>query len=228
MTSFIKKHPQSWTLLYVFIYFPWFYWLEQRNVEFTMIYSALDFYIPFNEYFIIPYFIWFFYVPLVLFLVLFKSDKWDFYKLSATLFIGMTVCLIIYTVWPNAQPLRVSFDVDKNIFTRTVALLYKTDTSTNVLPSIHAYNSIVCHVALCKLNIIKDKKFIKSLSFVLMALICFSTVFLKQHSILDVFASIILFLIMYSIVYQGALVKANEFLKKSISNYKDSSSRSSR
>ncbi|SHI99668.1 phosphatase PAP2 family protein [Parasporobacterium paucivorans] len=228
MKSLLKKYGQAWTLLYFFIYLPWFLWLEQRTTEVTIISSRIDAYIPFCEYFAIPYFLWFIYVPLVTLFVLFIGTKEDFYKHSAMLFIGMTVCLVIYTLWPNAQLLRVAIDTDKNIFTQAIAHLYQTDTSTNVCPSIHVYNSLVCHTALLKNAIIRDKKHIRFLSLILMIAICISTLFLNQHSIVDVVASLALFLIMYTFVYSKILIKTYKFLKNSVSEYSDSSSGSSR
>lgn len=228
MKAFFKKYSQSWTLLYVLIYFPWFMWLEQRHVNYTYIYSSLDSLIPFCRFFAIPYFLWFVYVPAVVILILLKCKKEEFYKFSAMLFGGMTICLIIYTIWPNAQNLRVYFNPDQDIFTKVISGLYKTDTSTNVLPSIHVYNSIVCHFALCRTKLGKDRPYIKTLSFILMVSICLSTMFLKQHSVLDAFAAIILFAAMNAVVYHNALIKSKDLLEKPVTKYDESSTRSSR
>ena len=40
-----------------------------------------------------------------------------------------------------------------NIFTAMVAHLWQTDTPTNLWPSIHVYNSIGAHVALCRCSL---------------------------------------------------------------------------
>lgn len=228
MKTIIKKYSHSWTLLYFLIYLPWFLWLEQREVSYSIISSKLDALIPFSEYFAIPYFLWFLYIPFVTLFILINGEKKEFYRLSAMLFIGMTICLLIYTIWPNAQLLRISIDSDKNIFTRAIAKLYLADTCTNVCPSIHVYNSLVCHIVFIKNIKIKDKKSVRFLSFILMVSICLSTVFLKQHSIVDVVASLILFAIMYAAVYSKVLIKAYALLKNPISRYSNSSSRSSR
>lgn len=54
----------------------------------------------------------------------------------------MTIFLIVSYAYPNAQHLRpVEFPRD-NIFTDVVRWLYKTDTPTNILPSIHVFNSL--------------------------------------------------------------------------------------
>lgn len=200
MKSFFKKYKHAWPILYIFIYAPWFLWLEQRNVSYTLLHTSFDDIIPFSEYFIIPYFIWFLYIPAVVLFFLFKSKK-EFYKLSQILFIGMTACLLICTLWPNAQPLRVSLEGKDNIFAQAVSTLYTADTSTNVFPSIHAYNSIACSIAIFKSEIFKNKRWVKYSTLILTILICLSTMFLKQHSVLDVLGAIVLSGIMYTFVY---------------------------
>ena len=60
MKKFFSKYKHAWPLLYIFIYFPWFLWLEQRDVTYTMIHTRIDDLIPFLEIFVIPYFLWFF------------------------------------------------------------------------------------------------------------------------------------------------------------------------
>ena len=48
---------------------------------------------------------------------------------------------------------------------------------------------------------LKNKKWVRRGSFILMILICLSTVFLKQHSVLDGIGAIALSMIMYKLVY---------------------------
>lgn len=70
-----------------------------------------------------------------------------------------------------------------------VAFLYETDTPTNVFPSIHVFNTaVVCSSVLKS----AQKKRAKALNLLLSASIVLSTVFLKQHSILDVAAGLLM------------------------------------
>ena len=203
MREFFRKYKHAWVFLYIVIYLPWFIWLEQRNVtSYHLIYTSLDSKIPFSEYFIVPYLLWFIYVAATLLLFLFTQPKEEFYKLTGYLFIGMSVCLAICTVWPNIQILRPSVDPDKNIFCRLVYMIYSTDTPTNVFPSIHVFASIGVHTGLCRSTYAKKYPVIKYGSAVMMVLIILSTMFLKQHSVLDVMAAIILSSGMYSVVYR--------------------------
>lgn len=214
LRQFLGKYKHGWVLSYFFIYLIWFFYLESRTgIRHTPIHIALDDMIPFNEYFIIPYFLWFGYVAAVVLFFFFRSKE-DFYRCTAFLFIGMTICLVIYTIWPNGQDLRpVQFQRD-NIFTDLVKQLYLTDTSTNVCPSIHVFNSIGVHIAICKSSLFHQKKILKTASFVLMLSICLSTVFLKQHSVFDGICALALAAIMYVVSYKIDYVRVFRSNKK--------------
>ena len=88
-----------------------------------------------------------------------------------------------------------------NFFGRIVNGLYTVDTSTNVFPSIHVYNSLVVNFALIKCKALKGHNIIKALSWILCISICLSTVFLKQHSVTDVVGGIVLYIILYIFIY---------------------------
>lgn len=218
--TLFNKYKHGVILLYFIIYMIWFTILE-RNVttDFTPVYSRLDDVIPFLEVFIIPYFIWFGYIFITV-AFLFLTSKKDFLKCCAFLFIGMTICLIIYTVWPNGHTLRVDLDTlgRSNIFTKMTGFIYSIDTATNVFPSIHVYNSIGAMIAIHRSERLRHIKWLQVLTFVITVLICMSTVFLKQHSILDVFGGIILSVIMYTIVYLLPDNKATKQAKQELSN----------
>lgn len=202
----LKQYRHGLILVYFFFYMIWFTCLERTvTTDFTPVYSKLDKYIPFMEIFVIPYFLWFIFI-FVTVAYFFLTSKQDFYRCCAFLFIGMTICLAIYTIWPNGHYLRVNLNTlgRSNIFTRILGKLYSFDTATNVFPSIHVYNSIGAMIAIRKSTRLKDIRWLQISTFILTILISMSTVCLKQHSILDVFGAIILSLIMYPIVYRPA------------------------
>ncbi len=201
MKQFVEKYKHAWVFSYLALYLVWFFYLENRKgIPMTNIHTGLDNLIPFNELFVIPYFLWFSYVAITV-LFLFFTSKDDFYKLCGFLFIGMTICLIIYTVWPNCQNLRPHRFARDNFMVDMVKRLYTFDTSTNVCPSIHVFNSIGVHIAIANSNLLKKNRLIQAFSFVLASLICMSTVFLKQHSVVDGLCAIILSCVMYVLVY---------------------------
>ena len=112
----------------------------------------------------------------------------------------MTLFLIISIVFPNGQNLRPDIDPDESIFTAMVASIYRSDTPTNIFPSIHVYNALAAQYA-----IMHNKRITrpwKISGFILTVLICLATVFLKQHSVIDgigglVMAAMLIFLLYY-------------------------------
>lgn len=201
MKEFLKKYKHAWILGYVFIYLAWFLYLERTVTDhYHVIRVPLDDYIPFNEYFIIPYLLWFGYVAATV-LYFFFRDKEGYYRLCTMLFSGMTISLIICTFFPNGTDFRPLIDADKNLCSRLVARLYEVDTCTNVFPSIHVYNSICTHLAIAHSAQLRQYKLLRSASFVLMIAICLATVCLKQHSIMDVLGGTLMAYVIYYAVY---------------------------
>lgn len=201
MKSFIQKYKHAWVLLYGFIYFPWFFYLEQQVTHgYSLIQIPFDKQIPFIEYFIVPYFAWFLFVAGTV-LYFFFTDTHDFYRLTAFLIIGMTLFLIISTLFPNGQALRPTTFARDNVFVDMVKNLYLTDTPTNVFPSIHVYNSIACYIAIRRSERLQQYKWVQRASFILTVLIILSTMFLKQHSIIDGIGAGVVAIIVYFFVY---------------------------
>jgi len=112
----------------------------------------------------------------------------------------MTISTVIFIVYPSCQNLRPEQLPRDNLLTRIVQLLYAIDTNTNVFPSEHAIGALV--VLLSSLHTKGLRSPLKTTVItVLTILICMSTVFLKQHSILDVIAAIPITLFAYWICY---------------------------
>ena len=197
------KYRHGLILSYFFIYMAWFTYLEKTvTTHFTPMHSKLDDLIPFNELFIIPYFIWFAYI-FVTVLYFLLTSKQDFYKCCAYLFTGMTICLLIYTFYPNGHYLRVNLDTlgRSNIFIDMLSKIYSIDTATNVFPSIHVFNSVGAYIAINRSERLHKLKWLQWSTLILTVMICLSTIYLKQHSVLDLFGALALNIIMYLIVY---------------------------
>ena len=190
-------------LIYSGIYLYAFHWLEHRRVfEYHVVHTALDDMIPFEEIFVIPYLLWFPYIMLTVLYFTFREDeKMGYFQLAANLIMGMTVFLIVSYAYPNMQLLRpASFERD-NVFTHMVSVLYRKDTPTNILPSIHVFNSIACHLAVHRSPSLRRIKALHAGSFTLMLLIILSTMFLKQHSVVDVCLGMTMALFGYVLFY---------------------------
>ena len=210
ISSFIDRNKALFLLSYFAIYLPWFGHLEKTvTTHFHVIHTALDDYIPFCEYFIIPYFLWFAYIAAVI-LWFFFTNKEDYYRVCILLFTGMTLSLLICTLFPNGTDFRPYVDPEKNIFAKAVSLLYATDTCTNVFPSIHVYNSVAVHIGIIRSEQFKNNRIVRLISGVLMVSICMSTVFLKQHSIIDVAGALLLCGAVYPLVYAPGAQRSRE------------------
>lgn len=199
---------------YSFFYIHTFAWLEQRKVaEYHIIEMKADHLIPFCEYFIIPYLLWFAYIAVTITIFTFLDRK-DFIRLCLMLGIGMTVFLAISYVIPNMQPLRPRVFPRDNLFTDLVKTLYATDTNTNVLPSIHVYNSIVAATAISKAKQLERFRSVRIGSNILCVLIVLSTMFLKQHSVYDVLTAIAMATALYWLVYYQLEAHAETIAEK--------------
>lgn len=212
----IKQYKHAWVFLYAFIYIPWFLYLEKHvTTNFHVIHTALDDYIPFIELFIVPYLLWFVFIAVTI-AYFFLKDKEEFYRLVLFLFTGMTVFLIISTVYPNGLNLRPDVLPRDNIFADMVLFLQKADTSTNVLPSIHVFNTIGACIAISRSRELTRRKWIHYGSNILGVLIILSTMFLKQHSVIDVLAAFIMAGVLYAFVYAKAPEKNPELNRQII------------
>ncbi len=175
--------------IYALFYIFMFYLLENRDVRvYHIVHTSFDEMIPFCEVFIIPYMLWFPYMIGVVLYFIFrkKGDKSEYYQLCFNLIMGMSIFLIVSYLYPNIQHLRPTEFARDNIFTRAVASLYAKDTPTNILPSIHVFNSMAIHMSVANSKVLQNRRDIRIASLILTTLIILSTMFLKQHSVIDV------------------------------------------
>lgn len=188
-------------VIYLIVYLVLFFIVERLTEDnYHVIHMALDDKIPFCEYFVIPYFCWFAYVAgfVLYFIFVDKESYWPMFWFLVT---GMTVFLIVSFVYPNGHELRPAQFPRDNVFTRMIANLYQTDTATNILPSIHVYNSIGIHIAVHKSRRLSKHRPVQIASGILSALIIMSTVFIKQHSMVDVISAFGLAAVVYVLIY---------------------------
>ena len=196
---FLLQHKHFYLL---FLLIPIYVWLECSELYLTPQYITqilFDEKIPFIPVFVVPYLLWFAFVPYGVGYVGVYSKR-DFYKLFIFLFGGMTVANIVFTIFPNAQNLRPNIG-SNDPFSIMVKFIYAMDTPTDVCPSIHVINSIAVNAALQHSQAFSAKRCRKAASHILTTLICLSTVFIKQHTILDVASGIIISTLFYIPLY---------------------------
>ena len=99
-----------------------------------------------------------------------------------------------------------------------VRFLYQIDTPTNVLPSIHVFNSVAVAIAVAECESLRENTRVVRASNVLAILIICSTVFLKQHTVLDVVTALILNLACFWLIYRRGYVSGRKALPETGKN----------
>lgn len=160
--------------------------------------SPIDMYIPFCKWFVFPYFFWHLFIVISMLYFLFR-DKKTFVEYMWFVTISYSITLFVYAVYPTQQLLRPEVK-DSGILSDIVRWLYGFDTSTNVCPSLHVIGSLSVCFAVFHCKRLKNV-IIRIFTLVSTLLICASTVFLKQHSIVDVFWGVVVSFAVYPLVF---------------------------
>ena len=201
--AFWKKYRHGTLIVaYMIFYLAAFHYLETRQVyAYHVVHTIFDDFIPFEEIFIVPYLLWFPFIAVTMGYFVFFRPKEDYYRLAANLVMGMSIFLLVSYLYPNILQLRPYEFPRENIFTELVRKLYQTDTPTNVLPSIHVFNSIACSLAFFHDKELRKIKWLQIGSITLTVSIILATMFLKQHSVLDVCLGIAMAFLGYLLFY---------------------------
>ncbi len=164
-----------------------------------LIHTALDDLIPFCEWFIIPYLLWG-PIMVVVQLYLMSHDVSAFKKYSKFLIVSFSIATVIFLMFPTYQNLRPEGFRRDNVLTKLVDLIYSVDTSTNVCPSGHVIGSFAYLVAALHSDTLRTpgKMTVISICAILTSI---ATVFLKQHSLIDVAAALPVCAVSYWICY---------------------------
>lgn len=193
-------------LLWLPVYLIAFFLLERLPVgRYWATQLPVDAQIPFCEWFVIPYCLWY---PLIVAvgLYLLLRDHEAFRRYMAFLALTFFVSALIWLLLPNGQDLRPAVMPRDNFLTRWVAGLYSIDTNTNVFPSVHVVGSVGAALAVWDCPALRRKKALCHLTGLLAALICVSTVFIKQHALLDVGGGLALSLLAAVPIYRRTLL----------------------
>ena len=164
-----------------------------------VIYSPLDDRIPFCEVFVLFYVGWYLLIVIsLLYFLLYNVES--FKKLQTFIILTQIIAMVVYILYPSRQELRPAEFPRDNFLTRIVALLYSIDTNTGVLPSLHvAYSLAIASVWTKERSV---SLWWKLFVVVDVILICLSTCFIKQHSVLDGFAALAMCLVIEAVLYR--------------------------
>ena len=153
-----------------------------HNIE-----SNFDLRLPFLPQFLIIYFGCYIFWA-ANYILAARQDREEVYRFFTADFISRCVCLVIFLAYPttNTRPM-----IEGSGFWDLLAgWLYSIDAADNLFPSIHCLVSWFCFLA------VKGQKKIpiwyKAVSFILAVLVFLSTLFTKQHVIVDVAGGIFL------------------------------------
>ena len=208
MKKYIREHRYVLLVLYLPIYLIWFALVEHFIASPDMCwesYIPLDDQIPFLPPFILAYVSWYPFLALPAIVLLVKEDRDAFIRYAAFIIAGFSISLLICMIWPNCQNLRPAEVDTSNLFGFLIHAIYSADTNTNVLPSMHVVGCMAV-VSACF-----DSRYLRKMripGLIWGVLICASTVFVKQHSILDVFAGLVLGAILDLVIYGVAKRKS--------------------
>ena len=182
------QYRHFWLLLFWPVYYLRYFLVEAINSSGSachVMHCALDDLIPLCEYFLIPYGLWMvFLLATTVFTMIYDVDT--FRKYMKFLIISITVSTSVFILYPTCQNLRPESFERNNLFTWILGIVYAADTKTNVCPSEHVIGAMAMLAAAFHSPFLGGKPWKKLTAVITMLLVSLSTVFLKQHSLLDV------------------------------------------
>ena len=194
------RFSHIWLLLGWIFYFAGYFLTENLipPERCHVVYCALDDLIPFCEGFLIFYCFWYAFLVGSL-LYFFLYDVRRFRQLQVYIIITQVVAMIIYVLWPSIQYLRPDSFARDNVLTRVMAFIFAFDTPTGVCPSLHVAYSL--GIASVWLKVRSASRWWKGFVVFSAVMICISTAFVKQHSVVDILAAIPLGLLAEYLVF---------------------------
>lgn len=160
-----------------------------NNGERTVRYldTRVDEWIPFIPFWIVPYLLWYPFI-LIMLVVFFKQNKEAYYRVLTALCLGLIGCYIMFYFFQTGinRPAIEQSDWAHWL----VGLVYATDGTYNCFPSIHVLTSylMIRGTSLCASIGTTLRWVIALLSWSIIV----STVFVKQHVVLDIPGAIVL------------------------------------
>lgn len=165
----------------------------------------LDNLIEFNSIFIIPYIYWYLYVVIGFVFILIKSRE-CYMRVVISYFIGMSICYLVYYIYPTQMQRPVVENT--NICNMLVNFIYSLDKPFNCFPSLHVLTTYF----IMRYTKHQNSKKIFYYTQISGILIILSTVFIKQHFVVDILGTIILCEIVIYLVKKISNRKVNAML----------------
>ncbi|MDF2548292.1 MAG: serine/threonine protein phosphatase [Anaerosolibacter sp.] len=164
--------------------------------------TDIDRSIPFLKIFIIPYVAWYLFLICTLAYFCLK-DRETYYKTLLSLNLGLLICYGVYFFYQTAVPRPIL--VGEDILTKIVAWVYATDQPFNCFPSIHSLSSYLMFKGIRHSSIRNhgNQLVISGIAFT----VILSTLFVKQHAVLDAIAAIFLGEVLFNLISATLWIK---------------------
>ena len=185
------------------LYFPLYlllFVLAERFVtaDYWVSHCALDDAIPFVGAFVYAYVLWFPYMAGITLWLLVKDGR-AFVRYGWTLIISTLIGFAMFFLVPSGQELRPAAVEGSGLTAWILRFIYSVDTNTNVFPSLHVVGTLVAIAGALDTDTLSRPW--KWAVVILGVLINLSTMFIKQHSALDVGSAIVVFAVVWPLVY---------------------------
>ncbi|WEK54791.1 MAG: phosphatase PAP2 family protein [Candidatus Cohnella colombiensis] len=157
------------------------------NEEVYHLATWVDDLIPVIHYFALPYSVWIFYIYVCL-VYFFIKDPNTYYRGLLTYTVCALLCYLIYSVFQTTVPRPLVTGQDP--FSELLRFIYNRDLPFNCFPSIHCFSSYMVMRMVWTSSF--RNRWNVTLITTMSSLIIMSTLFVKQHVILDVISAILL------------------------------------
>ncbi|SEG09039.1 hypothetical protein SAMN04487934_107178 [Eubacterium ruminantium] len=190
--------------LFLILFWPFylinFFTIERiASTDYHVIHCVLDDIIPFNEYFIIPYVIWYpFWISMLLYSVLFEVET--FKKTMKYFILTYSISLTVYALWHSGHNMWPKTFPHDNFCTWLTQRIYAADYNTNICPSDHVIGAFAVVFAAADSKRLSNR-LAMTVILTIAILITLSICFVKQHSALDILAAAPVVLLGYYVCF---------------------------
>ena len=188
-------------LLYPVVGFCFFFFKEFNTAPaYLMEWPGVDRAIPFVPWMIVPYLFWYAAVAFPFFW-LGTRDPSAFKRYCWFIYGAMMSTYVLYLLFPNGQNLRPSLDGLDGWDVAAVRWLYAYDAPRNCNPSLHVVDTMAVWFALARDASWRKRPWLQTLLALVCVAIIASTVFVKQHSVIDILGGLAWSTVWWVIVY---------------------------
>jgi len=209
-SKLMKYRPLLWILLIPLLNICYIV-LNHEGARVYNLMTELDAQIPFVPAFIIPYLSWYPFIIMMLIVILANSRR-TYYRTLIALCLGLITSYIIYYFYQTTVP-RPSI-TGQGILYSLVRFTYITDNPFNCFPSIHVLTTYLVWKGALKCSGLSI--FMRSFVSFMSVAIVLSTLFVKQHYLLDIAAAIFIAEVLFFMTGKGLAVslKSGKIISK--------------